>query len=372
MLHFFYRFSRLLAFWAIPAALLYGATVSLNFIDLHLITDAVSEAARGNIDLISNPQFAYSLAGTLTLTGLGLVASFYLLYVAPVQFPLWRARRRIAARWHALPEAEGIDEAARRYAAGMHYRPFKVYYKIIASFPFRGGRVLDAGCGTGTWTFALAKFFDRVDACDLLHARVQLAKGYATLFDIENIDFRQGDILKLPYEDDAFDLVFCYGVVVSYIPLATAIESFRRVLKPGGTLYMGVNGTGWIMRFRDERGSESADSMRRAKEGLYSSIIRNWPRPVREDADEIRALIATECGADFAAVFDSDLHKGVFSYPLAMRGYEPQFVEQQLSGFTEFRWAPENQLFGGPRKEMWRGELYKGRLTRWEFVATKS
>lgn len=54
-------------------------------------------AIGGLTDPISEPAFAYSLAGTLALLGLGFLIAFYLFHVMPVQFALRQARQQIAS-----------------------------------------------------------------------------------------------------------------------------------------------------------------------------------------------------------------------------------------------------------------------------------
>ena len=92
-------------------------------------------------------------------------------------------------------------------------------------------RALDLACGTGDIAFALARRGADVVGLDITHRMVQLARakdGAAR--------FVTGDMLALPFGDEAFDLVTT-GYGLRNVPdLPRAIAEMRRVLKPGGVL----------------------------------------------------------------------------------------------------------------------------------------
>lgn len=66
-------------------------------------------------------------------------------------------------------------------------------------------RVLDAGCGTGSLTFALAERSPaaRIIGCDI--AETLLGHARSTNPHPDRITFEEGDICGLPYEDGQFD-----------------------------------------------------------------------------------------------------------------------------------------------------------------------
>ncbi len=92
-------------------------------------------------------------------------------------------------QWEHIPTGDGIDEAARTYAAGMHNNPFSHYRDIAFALGVTGRRMLDAGCGTGTWAFAFSPLFERIDGCDLSEPRIALSNALARQFDIGNTHF---------------------------------------------------------------------------------------------------------------------------------------------------------------------------------------
>jgi len=94
-----------------------------------------------------------------------------------------------------------------------------------------GTRALDLACGTGDIAFTLAMRGADVVGLDITHRMLQLArsKGRAA-------QFVTGDMLSLPFGDEAFDLVTT-GYGLRNVPdIPRAIAEMRRVLKPGGVL----------------------------------------------------------------------------------------------------------------------------------------
>ncbi len=105
-------------------------------------------------------------------------------------------------------------------------------------------KVLDAGCGFGQWSLSLAQLNKKVYACDADENRVQFLKSVALENAIDNLHIQQGFIDNLPYENEFFDAVFCYGVIF-LTPWKTSLSELIRVLRPGGKLYVNANGLGW-------------------------------------------------------------------------------------------------------------------------------
>lgn len=103
--------------------------------------------------------------------------------------------------------------------------------------------VLDAGCGTGLVTLAMYKagyrprktFALDLSFNSLTVAREQFEKDeHAATKDIEEI---QGNILSLPFADEAHDFVLTCGVL-EYVPLDAGLREMARVLKKGGKLIL--------------------------------------------------------------------------------------------------------------------------------------
>jgi O-antigen biosynthesis protein len=94
-------------------------------------------------------------------------------------------------------------------------------------------RVLDAGCGMAYGTALLAASGAGetvgVDLAEevLDHVREQMPNGVVLL---------QGDVRRLPFDDDTFDLVVCFEVIEHVSEPGEVLDELRRVLAPGGVL----------------------------------------------------------------------------------------------------------------------------------------
>ncbi len=96
-------------------------------------------------------------------------------------------------------------------------------------------KVLDVACGTGVVAVSAARLGAKVAALDLSPALLEEARLNAALIRIP-VDFREGDVEALPYEDASFDVVLSqFGHMFAPRP-EVALAEMLRVLKPGGRI----------------------------------------------------------------------------------------------------------------------------------------
>ena len=97
-------------------------------------------------------------------------------------------------------------------------------------------RILDCGCGPGSITVGLAQWAPdgQTVGVDLSAQQLDGARSLARELGVTNVTFREGDIFKLPFEDDSFDVVFSQTVLVHIPNPDRAITEVKRVLRPGG------------------------------------------------------------------------------------------------------------------------------------------
>lgn len=98
--------------------------------------------------------------------------------------------------------------------------------------------VLDIGSGIGGTSRCLAKEFGcRVTGIDLTDEYCQVAAMLTAKVGLDGlIDYRQGDATNLPFEDNAFDVVWTEHVAMNIPDKRRFYGEMYRVLKPGGTL----------------------------------------------------------------------------------------------------------------------------------------
>jgi ubiquinone/menaquinone biosynthesis C-methylase UbiE len=98
--------------------------------------------------------------------------------------------------------------------------------------------LIDCGCGPGTITIDLAGFVTpgHVVGVDFEENQINIAKKNALERRVPNVQFKVGDIYKLPFPDNTFDAAFAHTIFQHLEdPVKAAIE-IHRVLKPGGVI----------------------------------------------------------------------------------------------------------------------------------------
>jgi ubiquinone/menaquinone biosynthesis C-methylase UbiE len=109
---------------------------------------------------------------------------------------------------------------------------------------FGGRRVLDAGCGGGNYTLAMAGFgADEVIGIDVGEEGLAVARDKANRAPCgDRVTYRQGSAAAIPLPDASVDLVWSNSVVHVTGDYEKCIREAARVLKPGGTLFLYVDG----------------------------------------------------------------------------------------------------------------------------------
>jgi demethylmenaquinone methyltransferase/2-methoxy-6-polyprenyl-1,4-benzoquinol methylase len=92
-----------------------------------------------------------------------------------------------------------------------------------------GDRVLDACCGTGDLAVAARAAGASVVGLDFSEQMLERARRK----DAE-VEWVQGDLLELPFEDESFDAATVGFGVRNVADLEGALAELRRVLRPGG------------------------------------------------------------------------------------------------------------------------------------------
>ncbi len=160
---------------------------------------------------------------------------------------------------------------AFEFGPGLNY-----YVQRVQRLMLSGGRVLDAGCGMGQWSVALATAFDHVDAVDTNPHRLDVLSNLCSHLGVTNVRGHEGTIESLPFEDEYFDAVFCYGVIM-FTDLQKSLNEFNRVLQPGGRIYVCLNADGFSHHLINDRGDTA--SVNAGSETLYNTY---WRRALAE------------------------------------------------------------------------------------------
>jgi SAM-dependent methyltransferase len=117
--------------------------------------------------------------------------------------------------------------------AFMAARSFSSHGEFVRPYIKPGMKVLDCGCGPGAITQGLADAIGpkgHVTGVDFGESQIEIAKAYAT----PNLSFQVASVYDLPFEDNAFDLVFSHALFEHLADPVRGVREIRRVLRPGG------------------------------------------------------------------------------------------------------------------------------------------
>lgn len=116
-----------------------------------------------------------------------------------------------------------------------HEREFHDYFDLVDVEVLAGQRLCDLGCGIGRWSTFLA---DRCRELVLVDYSEAIFVARHNLRDSGNCIFVMADVLDLPFCDDAFDLVYCLGVL-HHLPV-DALDALRTIsrLAPRHLVYL--------------------------------------------------------------------------------------------------------------------------------------
>jgi 2-polyprenyl-3-methyl-5-hydroxy-6-metoxy-1,4-benzoquinol methylase len=114
------------------------------------------------------------------------------------------------------------------------------YLKFIDRHLTGQQSVLDVGCGTGLISNLMSirhptSNFVGIDFAD----SIDYAVNFAVLNSIKNVQFCRNDFTQYPVTSQ-YDVVICQGVLHHIPESNTAIEKLKQLVKPGGTLILGV------------------------------------------------------------------------------------------------------------------------------------
>jgi SAM-dependent methyltransferase len=132
--------------------------------------------------------------------------------------PLWGARTQDWAE-HEDMQAPTYEEAIRRVGVA------------------EGQRVLDIGCGAGTFLRLVADRRARPSGLDASAELIELARER-----VPEANLRVGEMEDLPYDGDSFDLVTGFNSFFFAADLVAALREAGRVAKPGAAVLIQVWG----------------------------------------------------------------------------------------------------------------------------------
>jgi len=165
---------------------------------------------------------------------------------------------------------------------------------ILPNVPPNARRILDVGCGAGQSLIALGLPSTTI-AVGIDRDSDALSLGATWTRDVQ---FACGSGESLPFADETFDFVFS-RVALPYMHVPTALNEIRRVLAPGGRMWLVLHGPRIVF-------SQLAEAVRggHAKSALFQSYaavngalyhltgrLLRWPVGGRYESFQTRRIV---------------------------------------------------------------------------------
>ena len=170
-------------------------------------------------------------------------------------------------------------------------RPFQEAIQVTADWLTRymgprGGRILDLGCGTGSYAAGLAEAGFDVVATDFSPGMLKQARRKARLVTRGSVTVEHGDFnAPLRFPSDTFDAVICAAILQRATNPPRFLAEVARVLHEGGLLLVIVVAAGPNVR---RNGTLSGTLFRMARK------VPGWSSHARTcSRDEVMALLDT-------------------------------------------------------------------------------
>lgn len=194
------------------------------------------------------------------------------------------------ARVAELPEAKGdrarLEECRRRRlhrsqgyfesVAGDWEKIRKSYFDdrvtslAIEKLLPRNLVLVDVGCGTGSLTFELARFAQKVVGVDLSPEMLRRARQIAKAKELRNVEFRRGNALQLPMKAGSADAAFCVMVLHFLADPRRAVAELCRITRSGGSVI--------VVDLIEHHQEWMREQMAHRWHGFQRSAIEEWFR----------------------------------------------------------------------------------------------
>ena len=126
-----------------------------------------------------------------------------------------------------------------------YYHPYLILIPERQIFTFiknhvKGEKLLDAGCGNGWLSLALAREGYQVMSLDFSKNQIKETKYGFRSFALYEYGILCASITDIPFSNDCFDTIICINVLEHISDITKAVIELNRVLRPGGRLIVMV------------------------------------------------------------------------------------------------------------------------------------
>jgi len=174
--------------------------------------------------------------------------------------------------------------------------------------PTAGSRMVDVGCGPGTYTRGLASLHPGLEAIGIDRSPRQLrrARERAHRDGVTNCRFDFGDALALPLASCSADAVVAARLLMVLRDPARALAEIHRVLRPGGRCFIAEPRPGiWTelplaaMRIMAAGSGSDLDRLRAHDDAGWEALLATqpWSRLERTDDRRYRYAVGERAAA---------------------------------------------------------------------------
>ncbi len=116
------------------------------------------------------------------------------------------------------------------------------FYTTLTQYKEKNKKILEIGCGAGGGTLYLKSLLEpkEIIGVDISKTAVEKTQKKGIVAHTINVSEE-----RLPFKDEVFDLVVSFEVIEHVFDTGSFIEEIKRVLKPGGTLFISTPNLAW-------------------------------------------------------------------------------------------------------------------------------
>ena len=167
------------------------------------------------------------------------------------------------------------------FADGINKKTHRALRAKVGALILPTDEVLECACGTGLLSGVIAEKCRHLVATDF--SANMLKRARKKYKNVENIEFREGNILQLDFPDAQFDAVVAANVIHLLDEPYRALEEMCRVCRPGGRLiiptYMNRTARGRTSAFAGALGKAGADFKREFTVDTYVKFFEDAGYP---------------------------------------------------------------------------------------------
>jgi ubiquinone/menaquinone biosynthesis C-methylase UbiE len=136
---------------------------------------------------------------------------------------------------HQIIKKEFEKQAKSFSKQGLNQSNSKYIDWILKDIPLKKEfNVLDVAAGTAIMSRAIAPFVSRVVAIDISKDMLEQGRIQTKSVNLKNIDFVEGAVEDLPFDDNSFDLVISRFAFHHFVQPEIVISEMKRVCKKNG------------------------------------------------------------------------------------------------------------------------------------------